>query len=111
MKTISKALLAISILIGATSNGLASENLKIAVECPDVILSWESADDETYIVQYRPTLSTNTPWETLTNSLPAATGTNVTFFVHSNQMECANQSLMNSPMPGVRNYSPALREA
>ena len=55
---------------------------------PYAILSWPSLDGETYIVQYRPTLNTNTPWVTLTNSLPADSGTNITFFVHSNIVQC-----------------------
>src|SRR5437764_11505966 len=66
----------------------AIEALKISVVCPDVVLSWPSTNAETYIVQYRPTLNTNDPWVTLTNSLPAALNTNWTTFVHASVTEC-----------------------
>jgi len=83
MKT-KRQLTAIAIvLLSAGLNGFGIENLKIAVQCPDVVLSWPSQVGETYIVQYRPTLNTNTPWMSLTNSLPAATGTNWTSFIHA----------------------------
>ena len=68
------------------------EGLQIAVPCPDVLLSWPSVEGETYIVQYRQTLDANSTWITLTNALPAETGTNWTFFVHSNQMVCSTNS-------------------
>jgi hypothetical protein len=64
----------------------AIENLQISVPCPDVVLAWPSVEGETYIVQHRATLDTNSAWETLTNALPAEVGTNWTWFVHSNQM-------------------------
>jgi hypothetical protein len=78
------------LLAASAAQSFAIEGLKIAVRCPDVILSWPSATNETYIVQYRPDLSTNSTWATLTNSLPAATDTNVTFFVHSNMVTCSS---------------------
>jgi hypothetical protein len=49
----------------------AIEGLKLAVQCPDVILSWPSVEGETYIVQCRQPLSTNAPWVTLADWLPA----------------------------------------
>jgi len=36
----------------------------------------------TYIVQYRPTLNATDSWQTLDSTWPAATGTNVTSYVH-----------------------------
>jgi hypothetical protein len=72
----------------ANTPGLAIEGLKLQIHCPDVVLSWPSVAGETYVVQYRPTLDPITPWLTLTNSLPAATGTNITFFWHSNRVAC-----------------------
>lgn len=66
----------------------AIENLKLRIHCPDVVLSWPSVEGESYIVQHRETLSTNTPWVTLTNSLPAESGTNFTTFTHSNRVDC-----------------------
>ncbi len=66
----------------------AIEGLKLSVHCPDVWLSWPSAEGETYIVQFRETLDTNSAWITLTNGLPAQTGTNLTTFIHSNRVDC-----------------------
>jgi hypothetical protein len=69
----------------------AIEGLKLSIHCPDVWLSWPSIEGETYIVQYRETLQTNTPWTTLTNTLPAESGTNLTVFVHSNHVDCPGE--------------------
>jgi hypothetical protein len=68
----------------------AIENLRLSIQGSDVILSWPSRTGETYIVQYRPTLASNTPWETLTNSLPAFSGTNWTVFVHAGAFQCGS---------------------
>ncbi len=75
-------------LIASTTAALAIEGLKLTIRCPDVVLSWPSTNDETYIVQYRPTLDTNSTWATLTNFFPAKVGTNITMFVHSNRVDC-----------------------
>lgn len=78
----------LAVLFVASSPLLAIEGLKLQIYCPDVVLSWPSVEGENYIVQHRETLSTNTPWVTLTNYLPAETGTNMTYFVHSNRVDC-----------------------
>ena len=90
MKPIKLAVIAAAFFLAATVPAFAIEGLKIAVVCPDVVLSWPSTstNGETYIVQYRPTLDTNDTWVTLTNSLPATSGTNWTSFVHSNMVDC-----------------------
>ena len=72
----------------ATTSTFAIEGLKLKIRCPDVVLSWPSTNGETYIVQYRPTLDTNSSWITLTNFMPPASGTNLTLFVHSNRVSC-----------------------
>jgi hypothetical protein len=100
----------------ASTSVSAIEGLQISVKCPDVILSWPSTSGENYIVQWRPTLDTNTPWVTLTNSLPADWATNWTTFIHSNQVQCAStQSLAmvmtaNGPVP-AQFFSSALVDA
>ena len=66
----------------------AIEGLKLQIRCPDVVLSWPSTNGETYLAQYRATLDTNSDWQTLTNYMPPATGTNLTAFVHSNRVDC-----------------------
>lgn len=87
MNTIRNRLLTLA-LIACTTASFAIEGLKLTIRCPDVVLSWPSTNDETYIVQYRPTLDTNSTWTTLTNFLPAKVGTNITTFVHSNRVDC-----------------------
>lgn len=63
-KTSQGLIVALAILFAATTQVFAIEGLKLQIRCPDVVLSWPSTNDETYLVQYRETLSTNTPWET-----------------------------------------------
>jgi len=65
-------------------SSFAIEGLKLSVQCSNVVLSWPSVEGQTYIIQYRPTLDPSNSWVTLTNSYPADSGTNITFFVHSN---------------------------
>lgn len=70
-----------------TSHALAIEGLKLSVQCSNVVLAWPSAEGETYVVQYRPTLNPSDSWQTLTSSLSAVSGTNVTSFIHSNVVQ------------------------
>lgn len=89
MKKLNQGLIAalvLSLLVGSVH---AIEGLKLTIRCPDVVLSWPSVEGENYIVQWRETLSTNTPWVTLTNYLPAEVGTNITTFTHSNRVDCS----------------------
>ena len=74
--------------LAAAFHASAIEGLKIRVQCPNVLLSWPSRTGEIYIVQYRPTLNINTPWVSLTNSLPAAVNTNWTSVLHLNAAPC-----------------------
>lgn len=78
------------VLITTTISGFAIEGLKLSLQCSNVVLSWPSVEDETYMVQYRQSLETNSPWIWLTNALAAEVGTNLTFFVHSNVVQYAN---------------------
>ena len=85
MKTIRHAIIgAVALSCASAIHTFAIEGLKISVQSSNVVLSWPSTNGETYIVQYRPTLNTTSSWTTLTDFYPAATGTNITFFVHSN---------------------------
>lgn len=92
MKTLKQGVLiaAFATLVTLSASVSAIEGLQLTVQCPDVILGWPSLSGESYIVQWRPTLSPSTPWVTLTNSLPADETTNWTTFVHSNQVQCAS---------------------
>lgn len=72
----------------------AIEDLKIRVQGSNVVLHWPSVAGETFIVQHRPTLETNTPWASLTNSLPAASSTNRTSFTHQGIVQPCGSSMM-----------------
>src|SRR5665213_4507933 len=67
-----------------TLQTFAIEGLKISVQSSNAVLSWPSTNTETYIVRYRPTLTPDSSWLTLTDFLAAASNTNITVFVHSN---------------------------
>ena len=85
MKTIRQAIIgAVALSFASATHTFAIEGLKISVQSSNAILSWPSTNAETYIVQYRPTLTPDSSWQTLTDYLAAATSTNVTQFVHSN---------------------------
>lgn len=93
MKTTTTTILcATALLLATTDKTTAIEGLKLAVQCQDVVLTWPSVEGETYIVQYRLTLDTNSTWQTLTASLPAETGSTNTTFIHSNVVQMAKCS-------------------
>jgi len=71
-----------------TRQTFAIEGLQVSVQSSNAVLSWPSVDDgsETYLVQSRNTLSATDSWATLTDNLNADSGTNITFFVHSNSV-------------------------
>lgn len=66
----------------------AVPDTKIAIRCPDVEIWWPSTNGQTFLIQIRPDLQPETLWATLTNFYPAAANTNVTYFVHPNQVDC-----------------------
>ena len=68
------------LLLSSASQTFAIEGLKVSVQSSNVTLSWPSTNGETYVVQSRQSLNTNAAWMTLTNSLPPASGTNLTSF-------------------------------
>lgn len=87
-KRIFAKLAVIIVLMLAVLSSSAIEGLKLQIHCPNVVLLWPSAEGETYIVQFRETLDTNSSWVTLTNQMPPDAGTNITVFVHSNRVDC-----------------------
>lgn len=81
-------------IIGAVTLSFASaihtsaiEGLKISVPSTNVVLSWPSDPSETYIIQYRNSLSATDSWTPLTDYLPADSTTNITFFVDPNPVQ------------------------
>ena len=88
MKTINPAIIgAVALSFATAIHAIAIEGLQIAVQNSNAVLSWPSTNGETYIVQCRQTLSPTDLWTTVTDYFPAAIGSNITFFVHSNAVQ------------------------
>ena len=80
-----------AVLVGLTAlQTFAIEGLQLSVQCSNVCLAWPSVETETYIVQYRQSLTDSNGWQTLTASLAAEIGTNRTVFIHSNIVQHPN---------------------
>jgi hypothetical protein len=98
-------------LTSFTTQSFAIEGMQVSIQSSNVVLSWPSDPSETYVVQYRPSLLSTNGWQTLTNSLAAATDTNITYFVHSNSVNFGsttggggtNSGGGGIPMPGGTN--------
>lgn len=65
-------------------SSFAIEGLQVTLQSSNVVLHWPSTEGENYIVQYRPALNSTSDWTTITSALPADSGTNLTFFIHTN---------------------------
>jgi hypothetical protein len=90
MKNIRQAIIgAVALSFASAIHTFAIEGLKISVQSSNAVLSWPSTNTETYIVQYRPTLTPDSSWQTLADNLAAANSTNITRFVHSNSVQYA----------------------
>lgn len=81
-------------LTSLTPHVNAIEGLQISVQGSNVVLSWPSTNTETYLVQYRPTLTPDSSWFTLTDQLAAAENTNITVFIDSNAVQYPASSPM-----------------
>lgn len=91
MKHIKRGIFGAIVLIAVSTDQLyAVEGTKIAVVCPDVVLTWPSSPGQSFLVQHRPTLNADTPWANLTNQFLGRFGTNSTIFFHFNQMDCGS---------------------
>jgi hypothetical protein len=64
----------------------AIDGLQISVPSTNAILSWPSLTNETYVIEYRETFSTNDTWTTLDGNLMATDGTNITTFTDPNSI-------------------------
>jgi len=76
MKTINGIIGAL-ILLASSIPAFAIDGLQISVPATNAVLSWPSLTNETYVIEYRETLSTNESWTTLDGDLMAAAGTNI----------------------------------
>jgi hypothetical protein len=88
MKTIRRAIVgAVVLLFTSAVHSFAIEGIQVSVQSSNVLLSWPSATNETYIVQYLPALLSTNSWLTLTDGFPATLNTNLTVFVASNAVQ------------------------
>jgi hypothetical protein len=102
MKTLQRGVIGVvARLLTSAVQTSGIEGLKLSIHCPDVWLSWPSVEGQYYIVQWREDLSTNSTWVTLTNLLPAETGTNITTFVHSNRVDCPTGQIFGMMFSGA----------
>lgn len=70
--------LAVALLVTAQT-ALGVTGVQLTIQGSDVVLTWPSQPGQTFIVGYRPAFDPATPWTFLTNTLPAAAGSQTTF--------------------------------
>jgi hypothetical protein len=95
MKTITKQLFrgipiitALAGLLATRINTFAIEGIHLSVQSSNVILSWPSTNNgESYVIQYRQTLSTTDAWQTLADYYSPASDTNITFYTNFNAVQ------------------------
>ncbi|MDB6020605.1 MAG: hypothetical protein JWQ04_462, partial [Pedosphaera sp.] len=93
MKTIQgsiRAVIGTVLICGMIQCASAIEGLQLFLQCSNVVLTWPSVDGDTYIIQRRADLTTNSSWICLTNSFPATSGTNITVFTDYGIVSNAN---------------------
>ena len=74
-------------LSSLTFQAYAIEGLKVSVQDTNAVLAWPSDSSESYIIQYRPSLTSTSDWVTLQDYYPADGSTNVTLFVDPNPVD------------------------
>jgi len=73
------------ILIFSGYRAFGIEGLTISIQNrTNVVLGWPSATNETYLIQSRPSLDANHPWQALTDYYPAFASTNRTTYTITN---------------------------
>lgn len=100
-------LFALGLLLCGSIQAFAIEGLNITVPSTNAVLSWPSDPSETYIIQYRNSLSVTDSWATLADFYPADGSTNITFFIDTNFVNQSSGSFGGSggggggiPIPG-----------
>jgi len=85
MNTIKRnVLIASAFLSLSTFSSPALTGVSIGVQATNIVLNWPSTNGRIYLIEYEKSLSGDVHWGELANYFPAATGTNVTEFVHTN---------------------------
>jgi hypothetical protein len=80
-KTVCRAFCAIFAVVAGlawlATTALGIQGLKVSIQNgTNLMLSWPSVTNATYIIQYTPTLNVTNGWQTLTNFYPAFPNTN-----------------------------------
>ena len=82
MKTFHReTLLASLIVLSFVHQSFGVVGQAIEVQGTNLVLSWPSLGNESYLIQYRPTLDPSTPWQQLTNVYPANSTNRTTFVI------------------------------
>ncbi len=82
MKTFTHGIFGVVALLAiSTSPASAVVDQALQVDGTNLVLSWPSLGYEQYLIQYRPTLDTNTPWVDLANAYPANSTNRTTYVV------------------------------
>jgi Bacterial Ig domain/Bacterial TSP3 repeat len=66
---------------------LINTNFTIAVQATNIVLNWQSASNRIYMIEQRPTLTSDSYWTQLTNYVLSAASTNITSLVLTNLIQ------------------------
>ncbi len=85
MKMIKGTTLALLVLFGLSTSDLSAvTGTRLTIQGTDVVSRWPSRPGEIFIIGYRPTLDSSTPWTFLETAYDAATTGTETTYVHAN---------------------------
>ena len=82
MMTRLKIVAVLGVLFAMVMNSSAVQGVQLSLQGSDVVLSWPSLPEQTFIIGHKPDLNPGTQWTFLITTLPAAAG-NQTTFVHA----------------------------
>ncbi|HLX72873.1 MAG TPA: hypothetical protein VKV04_24885, partial [Verrucomicrobiae bacterium] len=84
-KTIKIICFSLTVIFVTAVHSFAIEGLQIAVPGTNALLWWPSDTSESYLIQYRHTLSVTDSWTTLADFYPPDfSGSNITYFIDTN---------------------------
>lgn len=78
------------VLISTSIQSFGIVGLGIERQCTNIVVSWPSQGYEYYLIQYRPTLDSSTPWTNLTNNYPANSANRTTFTIFGVTPPCSS---------------------
>jgi len=93
MMTRLKTVAVLGVLFAMVLNSSAVEGVQLSFQGSDVVLSWPSQQQQTFIVGYKPNLDPGTQWTFLTTTLPATAGSQTTF-IHAGAFQGGGGQMM-----------------